>query len=133
MVRNIPVGRPGLAAWLWSLPAPAHLPISWMWETGKSPSFHSNYWKCQCYQHSSRTKSKTQQLLGGKLTLFLLKSGQHRTDLLSINFKKSYSTNSPQRAGDQNQALNSMGFPELTARWALSKHFLKPEGWPQYS
>jgi len=35
--------------------------LSWIWETGKkSPWFHSNNWKHQCYQHSSRTKSKTQ-------------------------------------------------------------------------
>jgi len=32
----------------------------------KSPWFHSNDWKHQCYQRSSCTKSKTQQLLGGK-------------------------------------------------------------------
>jgi len=38
-------------------PAPAHLLVSWMWETGKGPWFYSNNWK-QCYQHSS-PKSKT--------------------------------------------------------------------------
>ena len=65
-----------LAAWLCSFPAPARLLISSIWETAKSPWFHSNNWKHQCYQHSSCTKSKTQQLLDGKLTLFQLKSGQ---------------------------------------------------------
>ena len=36
-----------------------HPLISWTWETGRSPWFHSNNWKHQYYQHSSRTKSKT--------------------------------------------------------------------------
>jgi len=40
----------------------------------KSPWFLSNSWKHQCYQHSSCTKSKTQQLLGGKLTVSQLKT-----------------------------------------------------------
>ena len=62
--------------WLCSLPAPAHLLISWTRETGKSPSFRSNNWKHQSYQLSSGTKSKTQQLLRGKLTLSQLKPGQ---------------------------------------------------------
>ena len=35
MVWNICVGQPGLAAWLCSLPAPAHRLVSWIWETGK--------------------------------------------------------------------------------------------------
>lgn len=35
---------------------------------------------------------------------------------LSVKFKKSCSTNSPQRAEHQNQALNSKRFPKLTAR-----------------
>jgi len=69
MVWNISIGQLGLAAWLCSLPAPAHLLSSWIWGTGKSPWFHSSNWKHQCYQHSSSTKSKTQQLLRGKLTL----------------------------------------------------------------
>ena len=43
----------------------------------KSPWFLSNNWKHQCYQHSSRTKSKTQQLLRGTLTLSQLKPGHH--------------------------------------------------------
>jgi len=34
MVWNISIGQLGLAAWLYSLPAPAHLLISWIWETG---------------------------------------------------------------------------------------------------
>ena len=38
---------------------------------------YSNNRKHQCYQNSSHTKSKTQQLLRSKLTLFQLKSG-HR-------------------------------------------------------
>jgi len=37
MVWNISTGQLGLAAWLCSLPAPAHLLISRTWETGKSP------------------------------------------------------------------------------------------------
>jgi len=57
-----------LAVWLCSLLPPAHLLISWIWETGRSPWFHSNYWKHQCYQHSSPTKCKAQQLLGGTST-----------------------------------------------------------------
>jgi len=47
--------------------APAHLLISWTQEFGKSPWFLSNNWKHQCCQESSHTKSKTQQLLGGKV------------------------------------------------------------------
>ena len=58
-----------LAAWPCSLPAPAHLLISRTRDTGKSPWFLSNNKNHQCYQHSSGTKSKTQQLLGLKLTL----------------------------------------------------------------
>jgi len=42
----------------------------------KSPWLHSNNWKHQCYQHSSCTKSKPQQLLGGNLTLPQPKPGQ---------------------------------------------------------
>jgi len=42
MVWNISFGQHGLAAWLCSLPAPAHLLISWIGETGKSPWFPSN-------------------------------------------------------------------------------------------
>jgi len=82
MVWNISLGHLELAVWLCSLPAPAHLLISWIRETGKSPWFLSNNRKrqCyQCYQHSSRTKSKTQQLLGGILTLSQLKPGQNVT------------------------------------------------------
>ena len=60
------------AAWAGCLavlpPAPARLLISQTRETGKSPWFLSNNWKHQCYQHSSLTKSKTQQLLRIKLT-----------------------------------------------------------------
>ena len=66
----------GWAAWLCSLPAPAHLLSSWIWATGRSPWFLSSNWKHQCYLHSAHTKSKTQQLLGGKLTLSQLKPGQ---------------------------------------------------------
>ena len=33
MVWNISIGQIGLGAWLCSLPAPAHLLISWTWET----------------------------------------------------------------------------------------------------
>jgi len=73
MVWNISAG---LAAWPCSLPAPACLLISWIWETGRSPWFLGNSWKPQCYQHSSHTKSKTQQLLRGKLTLSQPKPGQ---------------------------------------------------------
>jgi len=35
MVRNISIGQFGLAVWLCSLPAPAHLLIIWTWETEK--------------------------------------------------------------------------------------------------
>ena len=69
VVWNISTGQLGPATWLCSLPAPARLLISWTWEMGRSPWFHSNNWKHQCYQHSSCTKSKLQQLLGGKLTI----------------------------------------------------------------
>jgi len=68
MVWNISIAWLGLAACPCSLPAPAHLLVSWIWETGKSPWFLSTNWKHQCYQHSCN-KSKTQQLLVGKLTL----------------------------------------------------------------
>ena len=44
-------------------------------ETGKSPWFHRNDRKYQCFQHCCCTKSKTQQLLGRKLTLSQLKPG----------------------------------------------------------
>jgi len=37
VVWNIVVGQLGLAAWLCSLPGPAHLLVSCMWETEKSP------------------------------------------------------------------------------------------------
>jgi len=65
MVWSISTGQLGLAAWLCSLPAPAHPLVSWTWETGRSPWFPIKNWKHQCYQHS--TKSKTQQLQRGKL------------------------------------------------------------------
>jgi len=39
---NISIGQLGLAAWLCSLPAPAHLLISQTWETEKSLRFLSN-------------------------------------------------------------------------------------------
>jgi len=42
----------------------------------KSPCFLSNNCKHQCYRRSSRTKSKTQRLLGRKLTLSQPKPGQ---------------------------------------------------------
>jgi len=42
MVWNISIGQLGLAAWLCSLPAPAHRLISWTWETEKSPWCLSN-------------------------------------------------------------------------------------------
>ena len=64
-----------LSAWLCSLPAPAHLLVSWIWEIGEIPLFHNNNWKYQCDQHSSHTESKTQQLLGGTLTLSQPKLG----------------------------------------------------------
>ena len=94
--RFLPPGQPPFINWagrLWygifhspawlsvcpcSLPAPAHVLISWIWETEKSPWFHRNNWKHQRYQHSSGTKSKTQQLLRGKLTLRQPKLGHDR-------------------------------------------------------
>jgi len=42
------MGHLGLPAWLCSLPAPAHLLIRWIWETGKSPWFLRNNWKHRC-------------------------------------------------------------------------------------
>jgi len=48
----------------------------------KSPSYHGNNGKHQCYQHSSPTKSKIQQLLRGKLTLSQMKPGQERAQWL---------------------------------------------------
>ena len=44
MVWNISTGQLGLAVWLyqlWLIPAPAHLLLNWIWETGKSPLFLS--------------------------------------------------------------------------------------------
>ena len=64
-------------------PGPACLLISWLWETGKSPWYHSSNWKHQGYQYSSQTKSKTQQLLGGTLTLLQPKPWQLGTCHLS--------------------------------------------------
>ena len=92
-VWNISTGQLG-SAWLCSLPAPARLLMSWIRETRKSPRFHSNNWKHQCYQHSSCTKSETQQLLGGKLTLPQPKPGQPITPVwkppcLSVQTKTS--------------------------------------------
>ena len=86
MVGNISIGQLGLAAWLCSLPAPAHLLLSWTGETGKSPWFHSNNWKYQCYQCSSRTKSNTQQLLRGKLTISQPKPGHPVSSWLLCGF-----------------------------------------------
>ena len=77
MVWNISIAQLGLTAWLWSLPALARLLISWIWETGTSPWFLSNSWKLQCCQHSSHAKCNTEQLLGRKLILAQLKSGQY--------------------------------------------------------
>jgi len=51
VVRSICIGQCGPDAWLGSLPAPAHLLLSWTWATGRSPLFLSL--KHQCYQHSS--------------------------------------------------------------------------------
>ena len=87
MVWNISVGQLGPALWLCFLLAPAHLLVSWIWETGeKSPWLHSNNQKHQCYQRSSCTKSKSQQLLGGKLTLSQPKLG-YREKFSCIHFK----------------------------------------------
>jgi len=91
MVWNISIGRLGLAACLCPLPAPVHLLLSWTWETGKSPWFLSNNWNHQCYQHSSHTKSKPQQLLGRKLTLSKPKPGQSCKALLFFTVPLGYS------------------------------------------
>ena len=61
--------------WLPGSAASQLLHISWIWETEKSPWFRSNNRKHQCYQNSSGTKSRTQQLLRGKLTLSQPKPG----------------------------------------------------------
>ena len=50
----------------------------------KSPCFHSNDKNLQCYQHFSPAKSKTQQLLEGKLSLSQLKPGHSSTSLGSL-------------------------------------------------
>ena len=86
MVRDISTGQPGLPAWLCSVPAPAHLLISWTWETEKSPWFHSNAWKLPCYQHFPHTKPRPWQLLRGKLTPSQSKPGQ----TVSSNFQFKY-------------------------------------------
>ena len=78
IVWTVSIGQLGLAARLCCLPAPAHPLISWTWEAGESLWFHNHNRKHQCYQRFSRTKSKTQQLLGGRLTLSQLKPGQCR-------------------------------------------------------
>jgi len=96
MVWNTSIGQVGLATWLCSLPAPACLLSSWTWETSKSPWFHSNDWK-ECLQHSSSTKPKTQQLLGGKLTLSQPRPGQMcqkttaESNLSKVQFKSKFS------------------------------------------
>ena len=102
-----PPGQPPFVYWAWCLwygifplailgwlpgCAPSQLLhryslISWVWETGRSPWFLRNNWKHQCYWHSSGSKPKTQQLLGGKLTLSQPKPGQCCTRIfLSCNF-----------------------------------------------
>ena len=48
MAWNISTAQLGLTAWLCSLPAPAHLLVSWTQETEKSPWFLSNNYKHQC-------------------------------------------------------------------------------------
>jgi len=64
MVWIISIGQLGLAAWLRSLPAPAHLPISQTLETGeKSLISQQQLNTAVYYQYSAHTKSKTQQLL----------------------------------------------------------------------
>ncbi len=45
---------------------------------------HNNWYHQGVYQHSSHTKSKTYQLLRGKLTPSLLKSGQFLIDLFLV-------------------------------------------------
>jgi len=64
-------------------PAPAHLLISQAWETRKRSLISQEQLKPSVYyQHSSHTKSKTQQLLGRKQTLSQPKPGQKWMGLL---------------------------------------------------
>jgi len=91
MLWSISTGQLGLAAWLLSLSAPARLLISWTWKTGKSFWFLSSNWKHQCYQHYSRTKSKAQQLPGGKLTVPQPKPGQKTNESYLFSEKSIYS------------------------------------------
>ena len=85
MVWNISIGQPG------SLPgcAPSQLLHTHSWaeyeKLEKSLWFHRNNWKHQCYLHSSHTKSKIQQLLGGKLTLTQPKPGQVLSDVMGFS------------------------------------------------
>ena len=80
MVWNISIAQLWLAAWLRSLPAPAHLLISQTWETEKKYLISQQQLKTSVYyQHSSCTRSKTQQALGRKLTPPQLKPRQKNT------------------------------------------------------
>jgi len=88
MVWNISISQLGLAAWLCFLSAPAHLLISWIFETWKGPWFLSN-WKHQCYQPSSHTTPKAQQLLGGKLSLSQPKPGQYIIHVIKTGVQNS--------------------------------------------
>ena len=70
----------------------------------KKSSISSNNWKHQCYQQTSCTKTKTQQLLGGKLTLSQLKPGQdwtyHHWFYISVNVHGHFLWRAPRLQGD---------------------------------
>jgi len=63
MVWSTSTDQPGLAAWLCSLPAPAHLLINWEKSLISQEQLKTSVY----YQHSPHTESKTQQLLGKKI------------------------------------------------------------------
>ena len=94
MVRNISVGQLGYL----SSYAPPHLlhtcSLAKHGKLEKGLDFLETT-ENQCYQHSSCTKSKTQQVLGGKLALSQLKPGHSLWEILmnmsfrNANFTKS--------------------------------------------
>ena len=87
MVSSISVGQLGLAAWLCSLPASAHQPN--LGNCKKASISQQQLKPSVYYQHSSHTKSKTQEVLGRKLTLSQPKPGHSLTCTIIIWWLKS--------------------------------------------
>jgi len=78
-VWNISTGQPGCLSGHAPSQVPHTFSLAECEKLVKSPWFHSNSWKHQCYQPSTGTKSQTQHLLRRKLTLSQLKPGHQPT------------------------------------------------------